>query len=212
MAYDLQEQEQLAELKAWWASYGTLLLGALLVVALGFAGWRGYEAWRGKQAITASTLFEAAQDAIDNKDEAKFKTALSTLTDQYPRTLYASMAALAAAKHYADTGDFKSAEAQLQWVVDRSSSDESRALARLRLAGLMLDQQRYDDGLKVLDKAGAPAAFEPLFADRRGDLYVAMKKPDEARKAYQAALEKLSQQSGALRNVVQLKLDALGEG
>lgn len=212
MAYDLQEQEQLAELKAWWASYGTLLLGALLVAALGFAGWRGYEAWRGKQAITASTLFDAAQSALDAKDEAKFKTAVSTLTDQYPRTLYASMAALEAAKHYVEAGDLKSAEAQLQWVVDRSSSDESRALARLRLAGLMLDQQRYDDGLKVLDKSGAPAAFEPLFADRRGDLYVAMKKPDEARKAYQAALEKLSPQSGALRNVVQLKLDALGEG
>lgn len=212
MAYDLQEQEQLAELKAWWASYGTLLLGALLVVALGFAGWRGYEAWRGKQAITASTLFDAAQSALEAKDEAKLKTAVSTLTDQYPRTLYASMAALDAAKHYAEAGDLKSAEAQLQWVVDRSSSDESRALARLRLAGLMLDQQRYDDGLKVLDQAGAPAAFEPLFADRRGDLYVAMKKPDEARKAYQAALEKLSPQSSALRNVVQLKLDALGEG
>jgi predicted negative regulator of RcsB-dependent stress response len=212
MAYDLQEQEQLAELKAWWASYGTLLLGALLVAALGFAGWRGYEAWRGKQAITASTLFDAAQSALEAKDEAKLKTAVSTLTDQYPRTLYASMAALDAAKHYAEAGDLKSAEAQLQWVVDRSPSDESRALARLRLAGLMLDQQRYDDGLKVLDKAGAPAAFEPLFADRRGDLYVAMKKPDEARKAYQVALEKLSPQSSALRNVVQLKLDALGEG
>ncbi len=212
MAYDLQEQEQLAELKAWWAKYGTLLLAGLLVVAVGFAGWRTYEGWRGKQATAASALYEAAQDALATNQDDKFKAALGTLTDQYPRTLYASMTALLAAKHYIDAGDLKSAEGQLQWVIDKAGAEEPRALARLRLAGVLLDQQRYDDGLKALDGAGVPPAFEALFADRRGDLYVAMKKPDDARKAYQTAIEKLSPQSGSLRSVVQLKLDALGEG
>ena len=100
----------------------------------------------------------------------------------------------------------------LRQGMDKAGAEEPRALARLRLAGVLLDQQRYDDGLKALDGAGVPPAFEALFADRRGDLYVAMKKPDDARKAYQTAIEKLSPQSGSLRSVVQLKLDALGEG
>ena len=76
MAYDLQEQEQLAELKAWWAKYGTLLLAGLLVVAVGFAGWRTYEGWRGKQATAASALYEAAQDALATNQDDKFKAAL----------------------------------------------------------------------------------------------------------------------------------------
>ncbi len=211
MAYDLQEQEQLAEFKAWWATYGKLLIALVLITAIGFAGWFGYKTWRDKQAAAASALYDAVQEAAQAKDSARFKTAVAALTDQYPRTLYASMSALLAAKQFAEGGDVKAAEAQLQWVIDRSGSDEARALARLRLAGLLLDQQRYDDGLKVLD-ASVPAAFESLYADRRGDLYVAMKKPDEARKAYQTAIDKMSPQSGSLRNVVQLKLDALGEG
>lgn len=211
MAYDLQEQEQLAELKAWWATYGKPLVAIAMIAVLGFAGWRGYQIWQDRRAGAASDLYGQAQKAYEAKDAAKFKEAAGTLAAQYPKTMYAAMSALLAAKHYTEAGDLKSAEAQLQWVLDRSDSEEGRALARLRLAGLMLDQKRFDEGLKLLG-GPAPAAFDALYADRRGDIYAAQNKPAEARKEYKAALEKISPQAGALRNLVQVKLDTLGEG
>lgn len=211
MAYDLQEQEQLDELKAWWAAYGKLVVAVILLAAIGFAGWRGYQGWRDKQALDASALYEQVQKAVEVKDATKVKELVGMLVDRHPHTLYASMSALLAAKHYADAGDAKSAETQLQWVIDKTDSEETRALAKLRLAGLLLDQKRFDDGLKLLS-ATVPGPFEALYADRRGDIYVAQQKADEARKEYKAALGKLSPRAGAFRNVVQVKLDALGEG
>src|SRR5713101_7983620 len=41
-AYDLEEQEQLAELKAWWKEHGgTVILGATLALAA-FGAWNGW--------------------------------------------------------------------------------------------------------------------------------------------------------------------------
>jgi len=115
---------------------------------------------------------------------------------------------LLAAKAYFEAGDMRAAKAQLQWVIDHGRDEEYQAIARLRLAGILLDEKAYDEGLKAL-AVEPPAAFAALFADRRGDLLTAQNKIDEARKAYEQALAATDAGSN-LRVMTELKRDALG--
>lgn len=208
MAYDLQEQDQIDAFKAFWNRYGNLLLTLATVVLLAIAGWRAWGFWQQKQAVQASLVYEQLREAVDKKDIAKVKQMSGELFEQFPGTVYGSMGALIAAKAYFDAGDLKAAKAPLQWAVDKSKDPEHALLARLRLAGVLLDEKAYDEGLAMLS-VGNAGSFAPLFADRRGDLLVAQGKLPEARAAYQEALKGLEADS-ALKPVVQIKLDAIG--
>lgn len=208
MAYDLEEQEQIASFKAFWNQYGNAILMALTVVFLAIAAYRGWGWYQGRQAAQASVAYDQLREAADRNDVAKVKEAAGTLFESYGGTVYGQMAALLAAKAHFDAGDLKSAKAPLQWAIDKAQDEEFRMLARVRLAGILLDEKAYDEGLKLLpmDSAGR---FAGEFADRRGDLLLALDRKDEARAAYRLALEKLDATS-PLRRVVELKLDGLG--
>jgi predicted negative regulator of RcsB-dependent stress response len=208
MAYDLQEQDQLDAFKAFWNKYGNLLLTVVTVVLLAIAGWRAWGWWQQKQGVEASVVYDQLREAADKKDIAKVKQAQGQLFEKYSGTVYGGMGALVAARAHFDAGDLKSARAPLQWAVDNAKSPEHRMLARLRLAGVLLDEKAYDEGLKLL-AIDDPGAFAGAFADRRGDLLLAQGKRDEARTAYKLALDKL-ERNAALRSLVQMKLDALG--
>ena len=207
MAYDFEEQEKLDALKAWWAKYGTPILAVLALVLLGFAAWNGWNWYQRREATTAMVHYEALEKAAREGNVNQVRDASGTLLDKYGRTAYAPRAALLAAHAFLEAGDRKAATDQLQWVVDKSKDDALIPVARLRLAGIKLDDKQYDDALAQLKDA--PAAFAGLYADRRGDILVAQGKTDDARAAYKSALATLDPGS-ALRPVVQLKLDALG--
>jgi predicted negative regulator of RcsB-dependent stress response len=119
------------------------------------------------------------------------------------------MGALASARFYFERSDLKNARAQLQWVMERSSSDELKDIARLRLAGVMLDDKAYDEALALLEAKRA-AAIDAQYAALKGDILVAKNQPAEAKAAYKLALEKAAQRDAAFRASVQLRLDALG--
>ena len=194
MALDLEEQEQVAELKAWWQQHGNLIVATVLAVAIAFAGWQGWRWYQASQASEAAGLYEALAKAAQTGDAKALRDASGSLIENYPRTLYAAMGALVAARFHFDRNDFKSAKTQLQWVVDRSPSDDFKDLARLRLAAILLDEKAYD------------AQFQAL----RGDVLVAKNQPAEARTAYQAAIEKAAKDQGAFRDSVRMRLEALG--
>lgn len=206
---DLEEQEQLAELKAWWKQYGNLVLLALIAAALAVAGWNGWHWYQRNQAAQACALYDALAKAAGAGDAKALRDAGGALTEGYPRTLYASMGALAAARFHFDRGELKSAKAQLQWVIDRSSSEEYRQIARLRLANVLLDEKAYDEALKLLEDKPADA-YAAQVAALRGDVLLALGRRDEAKAAYRLALDKAGAQGGAFRDGVQLRLDALG--
>lgn len=206
---DLEEQEKLDELKAWWKQYGNLVLLAVIAAAITVAGWGGWRWYERNAALQASQLYETLAAAARAGDAKALRDAGGALTEGHARSLYASMGALAAARFHFDRGEAKSAKAQLQWVVERSSADDFRDLARLRLAALLLDEKEYDEALKLL--ADKPLdAYAAQFAALRGDLLVARNQPAEARAAYQLALEKAHSSAGAFRDSVQVRLDALG--
>jgi predicted negative regulator of RcsB-dependent stress response len=205
---DLEEQEQLAQLKSWWATYGGMIVMALVLAAVGFSAWNGWSFWQERQAAEASNLFETLSKATQGADAKAVRDASGELLEKYPRTLYASMGALVSAKYFFDKNDLKAAKAQLQWVVDKTSSEEFRDVARLRLANVLLDEKAYDEALKLLEAAHG-AAFDAQYAAARGDVLVAKGQVADARSAYKFALEK-SDKSRGLRESVQMRLDALG--
>lgn len=207
MAYDLEEQEQLAELKAWWNKYGNFILTVVTVVLLGFAAYNGWQWYKREQASQAAGVYGQLERAVAARDVDKSAAYADMLTRDYGGTAYASMAALQAARVQAQAGKSDRARELLQWVIDKASQDELKAIARVRLAGVLLDEQKHDEALKAL-AGDVPVAYAAAVADRRGDVLVAQNKVEEARAAYTEALARADAQH-PLRQLIQLKLDAL---
>jgi predicted negative regulator of RcsB-dependent stress response len=208
MAFDLEEQEQLASIKAWWNTYGNLLTWVLIVVLGAFAAWNGWKYYTRSQAAQAGQLYEELQKGVTAKDNALVQRAAIDMEARFGRTTYAQMSALTAAKSAVDANDMATAKTQLQWIVAGSGDEEYKSIARIRLAGLLLDEKAYDEALKQVS-GDFPAQFAGLAADRRGDILVAQNKLDEARAAYKLALEKTEEKNPG-RQLIQLKLDAIG--
>ncbi|WP_288391966.1 tetratricopeptide repeat protein [uncultured Herbaspirillum sp.] len=208
MAYDLEEQEQLDSIKAWWAKYGNLVTWALIIALAGYAAWTGWNTYQGRQSAQASVLYEEQQKALAAKDNAKVQRAATDIQDKFSGTAYAEMSALVAAKSAFDAHDNETAKKQLQWVIDHGRGKEYKAIAAVRLAGVLLDTKSYDEALKVL-AGDYPAQFAGAIADRKGDVLLAQGKRDEARTAYKLALEK-SDAKDPGRQLIQIKLDAIG--
>jgi predicted negative regulator of RcsB-dependent stress response len=207
MAYDLQEQEQLASMKAWWEKYGNLVLTAATLVLLAIAAYNGWRWYERREAAQAGVLYDEMKSAVDVNNVGKIKEVAGTLLERYPRTVYAAMAALHAARANHESSDLAASKAQLRWVIDKSGHPEFTLIARVRLAGVLLDEKAYDEALKLVT-GEVPAAHATAFADRRGDILLAQGKPVEARAAWQQAIAKADAQH-PLRNIIQLKLDAL---
>lgn len=222
--YDLEEQEQIAEIKAWWKQYGNLLLGIVTAASIGVIAWQGWNWYQRNQAAQASMVYGVLQKAVRENDAQRIKTATGELLEKYASTAYAPMAALSAAKAMFAAGDTKTASLQLVWVVEHGK-DELRDLARLRLAAVLLDEKAYDEALKQL-AGNTTGGFAVRFLGSRGDVLSAQGKTAEARAAYQEALVRLDegdktgkgkntlqdrQANAAFREMLELKLDALGE-
>lgn len=222
-AYDLEEQEQLAELKAWWKQNGNLVTGVVVAAAIGILAWQGWNWYQRNQAAQASAIYAQVQRAALARDTQKIKAAAGELVARFGGTTYAPLGALTAAKTLYEAGDLKSARAQLTWVAD-NAKDELRDLGALRLAAVALDEKAYDDALKALS-GGHGAGFDARYAELRGDVLTAQGKKDEAAAAYRAVLAKLDENgkgahagntlqgrevNAPYREMVQQKLDALG--
>jgi len=208
MAYDLEEQEKLDALKAWWDRYGTLVAVAVFVVVAAIVGWRGWQWYQGHKATQAMGYFEALQTAAAQEGDesiARIQAASATLRENFSKSGYTSRGVLVAASALIERGQLDAAREQLQWLSGQSHEPAMAALAKLRLAGVLLEQQRYDEALAQL--ADAPASFEALYADRRGDVLLAQGKVEEARKEWERALQAFG--TDPIAQIVQLKIDAI---
>ena len=207
-ALDLEEQEQLAQLKAWWQRYGNHLLLAITLVLLSIAAYNGWSYYQRTQSTAAAQVFEGVQKLAAAGDAKKVAEASKALADQYPRTVFASLGNLIAARASFDANDLPAARTQLQWVLDNGRDEELKHVARVRLAGILLDQKEFEPALKLLE-ATHPPRFEALYADRKGDVLYAMGKVAEARTSWEGALAK-SGAANTLKAALEFKLDMVG--
>ncbi len=208
---DLQEQEQIDQLKAFWNQYGNLITWTLTLALAGFAAWNGWNWWQREQSVKASALYDELDRVAQAGDAERVARAFGDLRQRFPRTLQAQQGALLAAKVQADKGQADAALATLAWVADNAGEEEYRIVARLRAAGLLMDKKQYDEALKQLDAAAQAKAreFDALIADRRGDVLAAQGKPAEAVAAYKKAWDALDAKL-EYRRLVDAKLTALG--
>lgn len=206
--FDLEEQEKLDELKAWWKRWGNTVTIAVAVVLLAAAGYEFWKNYTAKQNAEAAAYYDRLQRALEAGDTKLAKEAGAVVIDKFARTAYAPRAAMALASLNAREKDTKSAKAQLEWTIAHAREAALVDVSRLRLAALLLDEKQYDAALAQLN-AKPSEAYAARFDDLKGDVYLAQGKQEEARAAYSAAYAKLAE-TNPLRGVVEMKLDHLG--
>ncbi len=205
---DVQEQEQVDALKAWWWANWKWLLVSLLLAAGGFAAVKGWQVYKAKEATDASTLYVELERQLASNDPKRINDAGQAVIDRYASSAYAPRAALLTAQVNIQSNDLVRAKSQLEWVIGHADEVGLQSVARLKLASVLLDEKHYAEALQLLD-AKHPDSFNGLYADMRGDVLSAQGKTDEARIAYQLAFNKIDARS-KYRNLIQIKLDALG--
>jgi predicted negative regulator of RcsB-dependent stress response len=207
MAYDLEEQEQLDEFKAWWKQNGTMISTLLIGLLVAYSAYQGWHYYQNKQSVEASTQYQELT-VTDEKDLKAIQTKSAALMESFSGTPYAGRAALFAAKANYQANEIKSAKAQLDWTIKNAKETSISALASLQLANILAEEKDFEGALKLLN-APHDAGFDGLFADLKGDVLVSLGKSSEAKEAYQQALTKLEPQ-GKFRALTQQKLEALG--
>ena len=205
---DLEEQEQLDQLKHFWATWGNLITAVVVLAALAFAGWNGWQYWQRTKAAQAAALYDELDRSAQAGDMARVERALGDMKDKFAGTAYAQQAGLLAAKTFHDKGNTDASRAALTWVAQSAVDPGYQAIAKLRLAAELFDSKAYDDALKELS-GGVPKEFEALVDDRKGDIYLAQGKREEAKDAYRKAWTGLADR-GDYRRLVEIKLNAVG--
>lgn len=208
MAYDLEEQESLSEIKAWWEKWGTLILTIVTVACLAAAGMRGWQWYQMKQSADAGSLYSLMTQANNNKDQQRVQNIALKLQEDYAGTAFAGMGALLAA--YTAEQHNKASEAikDLQWVIDSKDYPELQTVAAVRLAGIYIDQGSFEQALNLLNSIKNPDAEKALVEDRKGDAYIAMGNKEKAKECWTEALRACTT-TNPLAKIIEIKLQAL---
>lgn len=204
--YSLEEQEQIDNLKSFWSRYGNFILTVLILVLGAFALNNGWKWWQARQARDAVVVYERLEEATRKGDLDLVGEIYKTLTQDYASSPYAQRGALIAAKAYFDQAKPEEAQAALKWASEEAKLDEYSATARLMLAAVLIEKADFPAARTALDKSYP--GFEGLFHDRRGDLELAQKNVDAARKEYELALSTI-QADSPWKQVIERKISAL---
>lgn len=205
---DLEEQEQLDQLKAFWKQYGNVITWALTLALATFAAWNLYQRWQSSQATQASALYDEMERVASSGDTAKVDRVFGDMKDKFPNTAFAQQAGLLAAKVYFEGAKPEESKSALRWVAEKSSDDGYRAVAKLRLAANLVESGAYDDAIRELSGV-FPGEFAALVADRRGDIFMLQGKRPEARVEFDKAFKGFDERT-EYRRLVEVKLNALG--
>jgi predicted negative regulator of RcsB-dependent stress response len=205
---DLEEQEQLDQLKHYWKQYGNMITWVLIAVLGAYASWNFYQYWQRSQAQQAAAMYDEVERVVKSADVARIDRVFGDIKDKFGSTTYAQQAGLLVAKEYYAAGKLDAAKAALLWVVDKSSDPGYQSVARLRLAGILMDGKAFDEALKQLS-AAFPANFEALAADRKGDILLLQGKKKEALVEYGKAYKSFDERT-EYRRLVEVKLNSLG--
>jgi len=205
---DLEEQEQLDQLKAFWKQYGNLITWTITLVLAAFAAWNGWNWYQRDQAGKAAAMFDELDKAATAGDASRAGGIFNDMKERFPRTVFTQQGGLLAAKVQFEKSQPDAAAAILGWVAGNATEAEYQTVARLRLAGVLADQKKYDEALKQLDGASGKE-FEALVADRRGDVLLAQGKTEDAKAAYTKAWQAMDAKV-EYRRLIDAKLTSLG--
>ena len=205
---DLEEQEQLDQLKHYWKQYGNMITWVLIAVLGIYASWNFYQYWQRSQAQQAAAMYDEVERVVKSADVARIDRVFADIKDKFGSTTYAQQAGLLVAKQYYAAGKLDAAKGALGWVAEKSSDPGYQSVARLRLAGILIDGKAFDEALKQLSGT-FPASFEALASDRKGDILLLQGKKKEALAEYAKAYKSFDERT-EYRRLVEVKLNSLG--
>ncbi|MBK9440936.1 MAG: tetratricopeptide repeat protein [Comamonadaceae bacterium] len=205
---DLEEQEQLDQIKHFWKQYGNAITWALIVVLAAFASWNFYQYWQRSQSSQAAALFDEVERSVQSADPAKMDRVFAEMKDRFGSTIYAQQSALLVARQYVEIGKLDAAKSALSWVAEQSSDTGYQSLAKLRLAAIMMEVKNFDGALGLMN-GSFPASFEGLVADRKGDI-LALKGDKVAGVVEYEKAYRLLDVRTEYRRLVEVKLNAMG--
>ena len=73
---DLEEQEQLDQLKAFWNTYGTLITWVVLIAAAAVLSWNGWQYYQRRQAAQAAALYDELDRAVQSGEADRVQRGL----------------------------------------------------------------------------------------------------------------------------------------
>ena len=188
MDVNLTDEERLELIKKWWGENGgSIITGVVLGLAVLF-GTKAWFSYQERNAQTASNLYTVLMSALESGDTAAVSQRTGVLISEYTDTPYASLAALALARDKIESGDLPAAQGQLEWVLENSPSDIMQDTARLRLARVLMALGNLDGAETLLQQATRGNAFDPLYTEVQGDIYVARGDLTAANQTYKEAL------------------------
>ena len=200
------EEQQVEALKDWWKQNGLAVIGGAVLGISALMGWRGWNWHQEKQATEASDIFAVVQEAVNKNDVNALQEQTKTLRDNYAATPYASLAVLHQAKNLTEQGNTDAAEESLRWVLNNSKQETVQNVARLRLARLLLADNKVDEAQAMVGSEMSDA-YASLANEIRGDIFVAKGEMEQAKEAYDQAMQSAS---GDGVEYLQLKRNNLG--
>lgn len=206
--FDLNEQEQIENVKYFWKDWGKYIVLLVVVLIIGYVGNSLYTWYQGSHAKDAANVYAEFTSALKAKDNVKVLKTADQLVAQMPKTEYAALASLQAAKVAFDQKNYAAAEKYLSWVLNNAKDKSLQSVAAIRLSSVYIDQKKFDKAREVL-RTKHDIAFDGLFYENRGDLYVAMDDLPKARDSYKEGLQK-SANDPSTQQAIQMKLDILG--
>ena len=196
------DEEQIERMRDWWDENGRAVIAAAVLGVVAIAGWFGWQGWQDNRIAAASQAFTMLEQRAASDDNAEVVELAREVATTYDGTSYAPLAWLIGAGVAVEQNDLETAGAYLERVPESSDRSQLVATAELRLARVLWAQGQHDAALSRLESA--PAGFDGLYAELRGDILLDQGKTEMARTAYEEAVG-----SDAAAGLVQIKLDSL---
>lgn len=203
----LTEQEQIEVLKNWIKQYSLVILAGVVIAIIGITGWRYWQQRQNKILTHASAIYDEMLTARVQNNADTMLTQAQKLRTHYPQTTYSQLAALMLARNALIQHHYAQAEEPLNWVINHSKIAALRQITRIRLARVLIAEQKYETAVKALEKI-EDKNFNGLTYEVKGDAYFAMKNIPMARQSYQQALINLPN-AEVIRPLLQMKYDNL---
>lgn len=202
------DEERVEALKKWWKENGTSLVSGLVIGVSALVGWNLWTDHKQGVGDQASAVYSRMMASIAQGNPDQAQTSAGELVTNFTGSAYATHAALAMAKVKVEQGDLVAAASQLRWAMDHASQSAMKHIARLRLARVLLAQEKHDAALAELTGIDA-GSFKALYEELRGDILLGQGKNKEAYVAFQSAMNTLEPASQN-RVMLQIKMDSIG--
>lgn len=215
MADHLTEEEQIEAIKRWWKENWLSLVLPIVVAIAAYTGWNFWQDQKAQSAQMASEKYQTLlgffeAPSLSESEQGQALLLAEEIASSYSGSLYADLSRLIAARVAVEKNDLGKAQEILLAVVDEGKTDAVVQVAKARLARVHLSEGRYDQAAALVDSTDHEST-KSLYAEIRGDAYLAKGQHDAARTAYEEALASLTPNQANQAAIVQFKLQGIAQ-